>query len=80
MYDPSIFKAARVLAGWTQEHLADQAGISVTAVAHLENEGRCHLRTYQSVVGALERAGIVLDSSGVRITKQETEHGSRPAA
>jgi predicted transcriptional regulator len=71
MYDRNIFRAGRALLGWTQEHLADEAGLSVTAVAHLENTGSCHLSTLKSVVGALERAGITLTSTGVQINKQE---------
>jgi predicted transcriptional regulator len=71
IFDRKILRAGRALLGWTQENLAEEAGVSVTAVAHLENTGSCHLSTLKSVVGAFDRAGVILESSGVRIAKQE---------
>ncbi|UXT20421.1 hypothetical protein FY140_06710 [Agrobacterium tumefaciens] len=55
-------RAARALLGWTQETLADEARISLTALKRLESENG--LPVYEStrdqVRRAFEAAGIVL--------------------
>ena len=55
-------RAARALLGWTQETLADEARISLTALKRLESES--DLKVYEStrdqVRRALEGNGIVL--------------------
>jgi transcriptional regulator with XRE-family HTH domain len=61
-------KAARALLGWSQEDLAEAAGISLPTVKRLEAAGGVlHGRT-QTVGGlkaALERAGIqFIDANG----------------
>ncbi|WP_420142162.1 hypothetical protein [Sphingomonas sp.] len=58
-------RAARALLGWTQETLADQARVSLTALKRLESESG--LEVYEStrdeVRRAFERSGIVLLNS-----------------
>lgn len=58
-------RAARALLGWTQETLADEARVSLTALKRLESENG--LEVYEStrdeVRRALESAGIVLLST-----------------
>ena len=52
-------RAARGLLGWTQQTLADQAGISTVAVNQLENEvGQPRRATLDVIRRAFERAGI----------------------
>ena len=55
-------RAARALLGWTQETLADEARISLTALKRLESES--DLKVYEStrdqVRRALEANGILL--------------------
>jgi transcriptional regulator with XRE-family HTH domain len=58
-------RAARALLGWTQETLADQARVSLTALKRLESESG--LEVYEStrdeVRRAFERSGVVLLNS-----------------
>jgi len=58
-------RAARALLGWTQETLADEARVSLTALKRLESGNR--LEVYEStrdqVRRALETAGIVFLST-----------------
>ena len=60
-------RAARALLGWTQELLADQALVALTALKRLESD-RLPVRdaTREAVRKALEAAGIVFISSGRR--------------
>jgi transcriptional regulator with XRE-family HTH domain len=55
-------RAARALLGWTQETLADEARISLTALKRLEsvNDLGVFETTRDQVRRAFERAGIVL--------------------
>ena len=58
-------RAARALLGWTQEMLADEALVALTALKRLESENELPVRddTRHQAVKALEAAGIVfLDS------------------
>lgn len=58
-------RAARALLGWTQEMLADEALVALTALKRLESVNNLPVRedTCHQVVKALEAAGIVfLDS------------------
>ncbi|MFC5374772.1 hypothetical protein ACFPIF_19610 [Brevundimonas faecalis] len=58
-------RAARALLSWTQERLADQARISLTALKRLESENGLEVyeTTRDQVRRALEAAGIVLLST-----------------
>ena len=68
-------KAARALLGWSQEHLAEKAGISVPTIKRLEAAdgllgGRADTGT--KLRGALERAGIDFTNGnhpGVRLRR-----------
>ena len=60
-------RAARALLNWTQEMLADEALVALTALKRLESENNLPVRedARHQVVKALEDAGIVfLDSAG----------------
>ena len=60
-------RAARVLLGWTQETLADEALVALTALKRLESVRGLDVRddTRRQVTRALEAAGIVfLNSNG----------------
>jgi transcriptional regulator with XRE-family HTH domain len=58
-------RAARALLGWTQETLADEARVSLTALKRLESESGLEVyeTTRDQVRRALEAAGIVLLST-----------------
>ncbi|ODT81415.1 MAG: hypothetical protein ABS76_11230 [Pelagibacterium sp. SCN 64-44] len=72
-------RAARALLGWTQETLADEARVSLTALKRLESGNR--LEVYEStrdqVRRALESAGIVFLSTdrgeGVLLLHERSE-------
>ena len=54
-------KAARALAGWDQQNLADAAGLAVNTVRRLEAADgpiRANTETLRKVQGALEAAGV----------------------
>jgi transcriptional regulator with XRE-family HTH domain len=55
-------KAARALAGWDQQQLADAAGVAVNTVRRIEAlDGplQANVSTLRKLQGALEAAGIV---------------------
>jgi transcriptional regulator with XRE-family HTH domain len=58
-------RAARALLGWTQETLADEAQVSLTALKRLESENgfEVYESTRDQVRRAFEAAGIVLLST-----------------
>ena len=58
-------RAARALLGWTQEALADEAQVSLTALKRLESENAFEVyeSTRDQVRRAFEAAGIVLLST-----------------
>ncbi|MEN3227702.1 hypothetical protein PUR21_08665 [Methylorubrum rhodesianum] len=58
-------RAARALLGWTQETLADEARVSLTALKRLESENgfEVYESTRDQVRRAFEAAGIVLLST-----------------
>lgn len=72
-------RAARALLNWTQEMLADEALVALTALKRLESENNLPVRedTRHHVVKALEGAGIVfLDSErgeGVMLVRGAAE-------
>ena len=72
-------RAARALLGWTQETLADEARVALTALKRLESESgfEVYESTRDQVRRALEAAGIVLLSTdkgeGVLLLHDRTE-------
>ena len=71
-------RAARALLGWTQEMLADEALIALTALKRLESESYKPVNdnTRHQVMKALEAAGIVfLDSDRGRGVLLVTDSG-----
>jgi predicted transcriptional regulator len=60
-------KAARALLGWSQEDLAQRAGVSYPTIARLESsDGELGGRpdTVAKIVGALEAAGAEFTNGG----------------
>ena len=61
-------KAARSLLGWSQEQLADAAGISIATIKRLEADGGAlggRTETAGGIRAALEKAGVeFIDSNG----------------
>jgi predicted transcriptional regulator len=72
-------KAARALLGWSQDHLADKAGISVPTIKRLEAAGGDiggRAETGAALVAALEKAGVEFiaengGGAGVRMKKRK---------
>lgn len=59
--------AARALLGWTQQELADLAGVSLTSVRRFENEiGDSRSEIKQFIFKALQKAGMDFSDGGVR--------------
>ena len=77
-------RAARALLGWTQETLADEARVSLTALKRLESQNalRVHESTCDQVRRAFEAAGIVLlrtdQGEGVLLTSKLTRKRKVP--
>lgn len=59
-------KAARALLGWSQQHLADKAALSVITITRMEKSVslRGHHDTVSRIQFALESAGIEFLNSG----------------
>ncbi|RWK65615.1 hypothetical protein [Mesorhizobium sp.] len=76
-------RAARALLGWSQETLAEEAAVSLTALKRLESESG--LRVYEStrdqVRRALEANGIVFlateKGDGVMFMRDAANQGSK---
>jgi predicted transcriptional regulator len=72
-------KAARALLGWSQDHLADKAGISVPTIKRLEAAGGDiggRAETGAALVAALEKAGVEFiaengGGAGVRMKRRK---------
>ena len=80
LYSQQI-RAARALLGWTQERLAEQAGIGAATLKRLEaRPGRLsgNAQTVWQIQGALEAAGVAFIAAdrsggpGVRLTEPTT--------
>jgi transcriptional regulator with XRE-family HTH domain len=58
---PCQCRAARGLLDWTQDRLAEAAGVSRSTIRDFENGRRVlHRGTADLVAGALSRAGVIL--------------------
>ena len=60
-------RAARALLGWSQQRLADEAGVSVITVKRLEaqeEDFRARYDIVMKVKGAVERAGVEVLGEG----------------
>ena len=64
-------RAARALLGWSQSDLADQAGLSQTGIARIENgTNQPNSQTIAKIEAAFDKADVeFLDDSGVRKVK-----------
>jgi len=84
MITPRQSRAARALLGWTQETLADEARVSLTALKRLESESglRVHEGTCDQVRRAFEAAGIVFlstnEGEGVLLTSKQAKKARSP--
>lgn len=78
MISPAQCRAARALLDWSQQALAENAGVGVVTIRQLEGENQQPRRATLAVVrGALERAGVEFidengGGSGVRFRKPAT--------
>ena len=73
-------RAARALLGWTQEMLADEALVALTALKRLESENELPVRedTRHQVAKALEAAGRAAgEQCSGRIAKVTRRHARR---
>lgn len=84
---PQQCRAARGLLGWTQEELADRAGVSRSTVRGFESGQHELLRGSAAMIrGALETAGVILiepdahGGYGVRLCLGTTGSDDRPGA
>ena len=72
-------KAARALAGWSQERLAEASGVSIPTIKRLEaadGEVGGRPETGDALVAALEKAGVEFirengGGAGVRMSKRK---------
>jgi predicted transcriptional regulator len=79
MVTVSQLRAARAMIGWSQDHLADQSGVSKPTIARLElappdSAIGGYASTSEKLVSALEEAGVIFiaengDGPGVRLRK-----------
>ena len=72
---PEVARAARALAGWSQQELAAKSGVPLRTIARLEiGEGTPQRRTLSAIRTALEAAGVEFITEngggpGVRLRK-----------
>lgn len=60
-------RAARALIGWSQGELADQAGLSQTGIARIENGAhQPNVTTIDKIISAFEKKGIIFILGGVQ--------------
>lgn len=60
-------RAARALIGWSQGELADQAGLSQTGIARIENgANQPNSTTIDKIISAFEKKGIIFILGGVQ--------------
>lgn len=84
MISAEQIKAARAILGWSQDEMADKAGLSPTTICNLEkarNLDKCQitLRSVIEVRRAFERHGLeFLDGDGVRRRTEEVTIYARP--
>jgi transcriptional regulator with XRE-family HTH domain len=53
-----VLKAARALLGWTQQELADEAGLHHGTLSRFESEISMHEETIAKIAAAIKRGGI----------------------
>ena len=65
---PNQVKAARALLGWSQDDLAERAGLSKASIAKFEiNEREPHQSSMDGILQAFELSGIVFTKNGVEL-------------
>lgn len=73
-------RAARALLGWTQDELADRAGLARRTIMWIETDrGRTRSATMTKIVSAFASAGVTFDMSrgGSIVIGDETETPGR---
>jgi predicted transcriptional regulator len=66
MPDGKMIKAGRVLAGLSGKQLADLLGVNHTVIVRLEADAdAARLDVYKRVLTELEKAGVVVEETGV---------------
>ena len=61
-------RGARVMLGWSQQELADKAGISVRSLVYFEMGKRePYKRTMASLIACFEAAGVEFTAGGGRV-------------
>lgn len=77
--NPKIFRAARVLLGWSQEDLAEKTGLGRSTIIRLEmGETNARVVTFRTIQKALEEGGIKFlsatesEGEGIRYRDPET--------
>ncbi|MBX9651126.1 MAG: helix-turn-helix domain-containing protein [Xanthobacteraceae bacterium] len=75
--EPSFqqIRAARALLGWTQQKLAEEAGVGVMTVKRLETGAELRLSQRRAVGAALVAAGIIFIADGTEIGAVATRDG-----
>ena len=56
MVTPASVKAARKVLGWSQQRLANYAGIGLETLAHFEAGCKSRAKTVEAIASALDRA------------------------
>jgi DNA-binding XRE family transcriptional regulator len=56
-----LIKSLRRQRGWSQEHLAEVAGVSARTIQRVEGDGVCSMETRNALGAAFELPGIELD-------------------
>lgn len=54
-------KSERLQRGWSQEHLAEVAGLSLRTIQRIESDGSCSLESRNALGAALDMAGADLE-------------------
>ncbi|MBL4573426.1 MAG: helix-turn-helix domain-containing protein [Gammaproteobacteria bacterium] len=71
-----VLKQLRISKSWSQEQLAEEAGLSLRTVQRIESEGVASLQSRKAIAEALEVAPSRLDTEADTVINQNTE--SRP--
>lgn len=68
-------RAARALAGWSQADLSAAAGLSGGVIFKAETGKRIMLDSFEKIVAAFDKAGVILTETGVDTRKGKDTPG-----
>ncbi|PCI74840.1 MAG: hypothetical protein COB20_14315 [SAR86 cluster bacterium] len=71
--DSAVLKKLRVAKSWSQEQLAEQAGLSLRTVQRIESEGIASLQSRKAIAQALEVDPSTLDAEADSVVGKTTE-------